>query len=228
MRHNRGFYLTLEGIDGIGKSTQVSLLNKIFLEDSWLKGKVVTNFEPGCSEIGPGVRSLLFDVKQAGVVNLHPVASGLLYLADHIQNQHSKVAPYVAQGYVVVGDRSFIDSQRAYYDGGESDLTYQAHKIIHPECITPDLTILMLLDPEVCLNRAKARGDKKFLAKPWSNVTALTAIEARYRKMAEADKDRFVILELTDAMTQEQIVDQLAETIIHKYYNLTALPFVHD
>src|SRR4051812_31206898 len=135
-------YITLEGIDGIGKSKQIPLLAERFRQK--YPGKnVVTTFEPGSSVLGPQIRSLLFDVKKAGVVNLHPVASGLLYLSDHIQHQHEKVKPTLEAGGIVIQDRSFIDSQRAYYDQGEADKCYVSHPKLHPECLTPDLTVLL-------------------------------------------------------------------------------------
>jgi dTMP kinase len=224
----KGFYVTLEGIDGAGKTTVLPLLAERLKQAVGVFPEVITSFEPGGTDYGQRIRGLLFDVKQAGVKNLHPSASGALYLSDHIQHMSSKIAPALADGNIVVQDRSFIDSQRAYYPSGESDPCYQAHNILHTDCIKPDITFLLNLEPSIALQRALSRGDEKFKAKPWSNVEALTSIAYRYMTYSAREPNRFVVLSLAQDSSPEAIAEAIVSVVVSKYLDKNALQLEHE
>jgi dTMP kinase len=222
---SKGFYVTIEGIDGAGKSTVVPLLAERLKQDGH---DVMTSFEPGGTDYGQRIRGLLFDIKQAGVNNLHPASSGALYLSDHIQHQTSRIIPALEAGKLVLQDRSFIDSQRAYYADGEADACYVAHGILHPDCVKPDVTFLFNLPPAVAFQRAMDRGDDKFKAKPWSNLPAMTEIAYKYLTYASKEPNRFVVITLTKETKPDEIVEAMANMIVQLLVSKTGLKFEHD
>jgi dTMP kinase len=221
----KGLFVSIEGIDGAGKSTLVPLLTQRLQKDISL---ITTSFEPGGTDYGQKIRGLLFDVKQAGVKNLHPSASGALYLSDHIHHQASKILPALNEGHLVIQDRSFMDSQRAYFPEGESDPCYLAHNILHVDCLMPDKTFLLHVPPEVALERATARGDEKFKAKPWSNLESMRLISQRYLTYASKEPDRFLVYKLDGTESPEAVAQTVSAHILAAYFHKTALPFEHD
>ena len=106
-----GLFITLEGIDGVGKSTQAQLLVEYFTE----KGcDVVHTFEPGGTKLGQSIRRMLLDPENQ---QLAPVTEILLYAADRAQHVAEVIQPALAQGKVVVCER-YIDSSVAYQGYG--------------------------------------------------------------------------------------------------------------
>lgn len=154
-RQQHGLFLTFEGLDGSGKSTQIRKLN------AWLEQQgvdfVVTR-QPGGTETGDRIRKLLLDSKSVG---LAPRAELAMMFADRAQAIREVIEPALMAGKVVVCDR-FTDSTEAYQGGGRelgSEVVLELHRLICGS-LMPDLTLLLLPDLATSLKRARRRNDR--------------------------------------------------------------------
>ena len=146
----RGKFITIEGLDGCGKSTQLGKLASV------LRGQgieVVVTREPGGTPAGESMRALLLDSRTSG---LAPMAELALMFASRAQHLHEVILPALAAGRFVLCDR-FTDSTEAYQGGGRKvgvEPVRQLHQLL---CggLQPDLTLLM--DSEVSASVARAR-----------------------------------------------------------------------
>jgi dTMP kinase len=152
-RTPRGKFITFEGLDGCGKTTQLERLASV------LRGEgidVLTTREPGGTEIGERIRAVLLDSRTNG---LDPMAEMALMFASRAQQLDQVIEPALAEGIWVLCDR-FTDSTEAYQGGGRrlgSDAVLQLHAVL---CrgVWPDLTILMDSDVEHSVKRARKRN----------------------------------------------------------------------
>lgn len=150
---HRGKFITFEGLDGVGKSTQVEKLA------ARLRARgldVIITRNPGGTAIGEKLRPVLLSSRTAG---LSPLAEVALMFADRAQHVDEVILPALSKGQWVLCDR-FTDSTEAYQGGGRQlggDLVLQLHKgLCHN--LQPDLTILMLSDPSRSVARARRRN----------------------------------------------------------------------
>jgi dTMP kinase len=149
----RGFFLSFEGLDGSGKSTQMKKLTR------WLESRghhVVETRQPGGTVIGNSIRQLLLDSRTQ---NLAPRAELGLMFSDRAQSIAEVISPALEAGHVVLCDR-FTDSTEAYQGGGRqlgSEVVLQLHQVMCGE-LQPDLTILLLPDFDASLMRARRRN----------------------------------------------------------------------
>lgn len=152
----RGKFITFEGLDGVGKSTQLEKLAR-WLRDHGLD--VITTREPGGTELGQRLRMVLLSSRTAG---LSPLAELALMFADRAQHIEQQILPALQRGQWVLCDR-FTDSSEAYQGGGRelgSEIVLQLHKTLCHN-LKPDLTILMLTDLEHSINRARRRNQEQ-------------------------------------------------------------------
>ncbi len=149
----RGLFITFEGPDGSGKSTQM----RILVERLRNEGRVVTiNQEPGGTGIGQQVRKILLDPENH---DMAPLTELLLMFASRTQAAAETIRPALARGEIVVSDR-FTDSSLAYQGGGREigfDLVLAMHRLALGG-LYPDLTILLDIDLELGLSRARGRN----------------------------------------------------------------------
>lgn len=154
----KGFFLSFEGIDGCGKSTQVRLLQKALER----KGYHVRTFrEPGSSRIGRQVRKILLDPKNTSITRK---TEGTLFMAVECQNVEEILLPALKKGYVVIADR-FYDSSRAFQHSvrGVPMPVLDTLKRILVGPIEPKLTFLMDLPTKLSVERSRKRdrgGDR--------------------------------------------------------------------
>ncbi|MBI6546617.1 MAG: dTMP kinase [Cyanobacteria bacterium NC_groundwater_1444_Ag_S-0.65um_54_12] len=151
---SKGFFITLEGIEGSGKSTQQQLLAKALTE---LGFAVLTTREPGGTALGERIRELLLDPSWL----IAPAAELLLYAADRAQHLAMMVEPALSEGKVVICDRH-ADSLLAYQAFGR-DLPRQLVETANQLATggrAPDLTLLLDLDPVLGLARVETRGNR--------------------------------------------------------------------
>jgi len=146
----RGFFITFEGLDGCGKSTQMEKLAQALRTEGH---DVVTTREPGGTPTGEKIRAVLLD---SGTRQLSPLAELTLMFAARAQHIDELILPALEAGKIVLSDR-FTDSSEAYQGGGRelgSDAVLALHEVL---CggLQPDLTILM--DSEVAASVARAR-----------------------------------------------------------------------
>jgi dTMP kinase len=152
-----GVLITLEGIEGSGKSTQLSLL-KDRLSESGLP--FVCSKEPGGTQLGLELRSLLLTSHPSGE-KWCPSAEMMLFCADRAQHVEAIVKPALQAGRIVVLDR-FEDSTRAYQGAqGIQEETLVLLRQIVLKDLAPDLTLLFDADPEKTLARANARNSSE-------------------------------------------------------------------
>ena len=152
MPDTTGVFISFEGIDGVGKSTQADLMQNYLIA----KGLEVTRtLEPGGSDLGVEIRHLLLHRK--GEVSVRSEA--LLYAADRAHNVASIIRPALAKGHIVISDR-FLDSSVAYQGAGrELDLTEVRNLSLWAvDNLLPDLTVLLDLDAAAASARRGTTG----------------------------------------------------------------------
>ncbi len=152
----RGKFITFEGLDGAGKSTQLKKL-AAYLRQQGVE--VIITREPGGTSLGNRLRAVLLNSRTSG---LSPMAELALMFADRAQDIDEKILPALQSGQWVLCDR-FSDSSEAYQGGGRqlgSEAVHELHKILCHD-LQPDLTILMLSDLSASIARARRRNTAK-------------------------------------------------------------------
>ena len=147
----RGLFISIEGPDGSGKSTQLNNIKRFFQE----KGiETIFTREPGGTVIGERIREILLDKSH---IEMDPMTEAMLYAAARAQHVSQVIKPAIAEGKVVVCDR-FVDSSIAYQGYGRQ--LGDSVEIINSYAVAglmPDITILMKLDPSIGKNRIGSR-----------------------------------------------------------------------
>jgi dTMP kinase len=214
----RGLFITLEGLDGSGKTTQITRLA------AWLKKRghgVLVTREPGGTETGERIRALVLDSHSTA---LAPLAELALMFAARAQAIDEVLSPARAAGQIVLCDR-FTDSTEAYQGGGRelgSAIVLELNRLLCAS-LQPDLTLLLLPSLETSLDRARRRNQRTasengpdesrfeqqqdaFYGRVWR----------KYREIAVREPERVVLIEgdLTIDEVHEQIVEAVAERLI--------------
>lgn len=150
-----GVFITFEGLDGCGKSTQMDLLAAALRERGYV---VLVTREPGGTKLGEDIRTMLLDPSNKG---MNPRAEALLYAAARAHLVQEVVRPALKDGQVVLCDR-YLDSSLAYqgYGRGLGTADILALNIWGTECLLPDLTLYLDLDDSVRSTRLDAVPDR--------------------------------------------------------------------
>ncbi|MFT4219695.1 MAG: dTMP kinase [Microbacterium sp.] len=185
-----GLWVTLEGGDGSGKTTQAALLR------DWLEASgrtVVTTREPGGTDVGRLVRDIVLHHRG----DIAPRAEALLYAADRAHHIETVVGPALDRGEVVVQDR-YLDSSVAYQGAGRVLDPGEVRELSlwATGGVLPDVTVLLDLDP----SRARARLDAD--DKPFDRLEAERdefheRVRAAFLQLAAAEPARFLVLDAT-------------------------------
>ncbi len=160
----RGKFITFEGLDGCGKSTQMEKLAGVLRREGI---DAVTTREPGGTTIGERIRAVLLDSRTAG---LDAYAEMALMFASRAQLIAEVIAPALSSGRWVLCDR-FTDSTEAYQGAGRqlgNEAVLQLHKLLCRD-LWPDLTLLMDCDVSSCVARARRRNKAATLEMPDEN-----------------------------------------------------------
>ncbi|MGB7264088.1 MAG: dTMP kinase [Terracidiphilus sp.] len=214
----RGVFITLEGLDGSGKTTQIKRLA------AWLTRRgmePVVLRQPGGTAIGDRIREVLLDSRSAGVA---PMTEMALMFADRAQAIAEVIQPALDAGKVVVCDR-FTDSTEAYQGGGRelgSQVVLELHRLV---CggLQPDLTLLLLPSFEASLARARHRNNRveaetgKDEGRFESEQDAFfRRVWEKYHEIARREPERVVLIEgdLTIDEVHEQIIESVAERVV--------------
>jgi dTMP kinase len=190
-------FITFEGIDGVGKSTQLNLLETYFQERGY---QVIKTLEPGGTDLGQEIRHLLLHRK--GEVS--PRAEALLYAADRAHHVATKIRPALQDGKVVLADRYF-DSSVAY-QGAARDLDVEEVKNISlwaVDGLIPDLTILLDLDASLAVERRSKTGSEPDRLER-EKVDFFERARAEYLK--RSTEARFLVVDATLAIDEIQAV----------------------
>jgi dTMP kinase len=209
----RGLFITLEGLDGSGKTTQIKRLA------AWMQKRsldpVITR-QPGGTATGDRIRALLLD---SGSTPLAPMTEMALMFADRAQAIAEVIEPTLASGRIVVCDR-FTDSTEAYQGGGRqlgSERVLQLHRLVCGD-LQPDLTLMLLPSLEASLARARNRNERttaqtgqdenrfeqeqgEFFRRVWE----------KYHEIAQRDSNRVVLIE--GNLSIEEVHDQIVEAV---------------
>jgi dTMP kinase len=204
-------FITLEGIEGSGKTTQISRLVELF-EDRGIE--CVTTRQPGGTLIGENIRSILLDPANSG---LAPLAELLLYLADRAQHIHELIRPALKEGKTVVCDRYF-DATLVYQGfarGLSIELIRQLHQLLFDD-LKPDVTLLLDLSPQVGLKRAwqqlnsgeRSGDESRFEGEA---VAFHKKVRAGYLELARLEPERFRIIDA--AQTQDRVFAAISKAV---------------
>ncbi len=189
----RGRFITFEGIDGCGKTTQFRLLGNSLRE----RGReVIETVEPGGTAIGQQIRRILLDPASA---DIQPRTELLLYFASRAQNVDQVIRPALDSGRIVLCDR-FTDSTLVYQGSGRGIDTKVVLDLDRIACrgLKPDITILIDIDLETSLTRAKRRNDR--VGQSESRIDEESAafherVREGYLALARNEPDRFIVID---------------------------------
>jgi dTMP kinase len=194
---SRGLFISLEGIDGVGKSTQSDLLEEYLRE---LGQPVLRTFEPGGTALGQEIRHLLLHRKG----DVAPRSEALLYAADRAHHVATKVRPALERGEAVITDR-YLDSSVAYQGVGR-ELNAEDVRTISMfavENLLPDLTILLDLEAGAAMaRRSKTGAEPDRLER--EKVEFFEAVRQAYLAMAKAEPQRWLIVDASQTVDQMQ------------------------
>ena len=195
----RGRFVTFEGIDGAGKSTQIAFV------DDWLRSRgvdVLLTREPGGTPIGETLREMILHRP------MQPRTETLLMFAARCEHVLTVIEPALAAGRWVLCDR-FTDATYAYQSGGrglpEADVA-TLERWVHPG-LQPDLTFLFDLEPEIAAVRlARAQRSDRFEAE---QRDFFTRVREHYLARARAQPRRFLVVDTSQdkPVVQEQLID---------------------
>jgi dTMP kinase len=186
-----GLFLTFEGGDGAGKTTQAALL------EQWLRHaghEVVRTREPGGTDVGVRIRDIVLHHRG----HIAPRAEALLYAADRAHHVETVVQPAIARGDVVIQDR-YLDSSVAYQGAGrvlDADDVREL-SLWATGGLLPDLTVLLDLDPAAARARLDA-ADKPFDRLEAEKNEFHERVRAAFLALAAAEPDRFLVLDATE------------------------------
>ena len=215
----RGLFITLEGLDGSGKTTQIKRLA------TWMQRRglapVVTR-QPGGTATGDRIRALLLD---SGSTSLAPMTEMALMFADRAQAIAEIIEPALAAGKVVLCDR-FTDSTEAYQGGGRqlgSERVLDLHRLVCGN-LQPDLTLLLLPPLESSLAPGPQSADACTVAQTGKDENRFEQeqgeffkrVREKYREIARREANRVVLIEgnLSVDEVHEQIVEAVSERLI--------------
>lgn len=204
----RGKFITFEGIEGVGKSTNISHLVEAIKDAGYA---VVVTREPGGTPMAERIRDL---VASHGDEAMPDVAELLLVFAARSLHVNNVIRPALEAGTWVVCDR-FTDSSRAYQGGGRglpaSDIDLLADWV-HGD-VTPDLTILLDAPVQIGMQRAGKRSDPDRFESEQSEF--FERVRETYLRLAESDPDRFVVVDATQPLeTVKAAIDAVAGLLL--------------
>jgi dTMP kinase len=204
-----GLFVTFEGGDGAGKTTQAALLQE------WLSeaGRtVVRTREPGGTEVGVLVRDIVLHHRG----EVAPRAEALLYAADRAHHVETVVRPALARGEVVIQDR-YLDSSVAYQGAGRVLGSEEVRELSlwATGGLLPDVTVLLDLDPSVARVRLDA-DDKPYDRLEAEKSAFHERVRAEFLALAAAEPERFLVLDAT------RPVDELAAAVRERVHGALA------
>ena len=213
-----GFFITFEGVEGCGKSTQILRLRD-YLEQAG--HELLLTREPGGTPIAEAIRKVLLDPQNEAMSVRTEL---LLYEAARAQHVHEKIRPALDAGKIVLCDR-FTDSSEAYQGGGRelgSAMVLNLHRLVCGE-VWPDLTILLLPGFEPSLKRARRRNkrEEKQTGKNEGRFEAeqdafFRRVWEKYREIAAREPGRVALIEGDLGIDEvfEQVVEIVSERLV--------------
>jgi dTMP kinase len=205
---NNKRFISFEGLDYSGKSTQITLLRD-FLEKNGYQ--VYTMREPGGTSISEKIREILLDKKNSNMTERCEI---FLYSAARVQLVQERILPLLNEGYFVVADR-FVDSTTAYQGYGRQ-LDLQMVQSINQAAtfgLLPSVTFYLRLLPEQMSERVPNSGRSPDRLET-AGMEFYRRVFQGYEKLAENNPQRFVVIDATQSI--EHIHQQIVETVKKK------------
>ncbi len=205
-------FITLEGIEGSGKTTQMHQMSAYFESRGH---SCVSTREPGGTAIGEKIRAILLDPASKALV---PTAELLLYMADRAQHIHSLIKPCLAEGKVVLCDRYFDATvvYQGFARGLDTGFICDLHRLIL-EDLKPDITFLLDLAPRIGLARAWRQLDIGTRSETESRFEEETIsfhekVRAGYLELARRQPERIRVVDGSrdEKQVQKDIRDALS------------------
>lgn len=200
-----GSFITFEGIDGSGKSTQLRMLASVLR----IQGlEVVTTREPGGTSLGKRLRAALLDAHE----QVDPLAELLLFAADRAHHVRTLLRPALETNHVVLSDR-YADATRAYQGAGRNFTPELINQVIEiaTEGLQPDLTLIFDLSVAECVARTRRRSNGLNKADRIDSEDAgfHTRVRQAYLQIAEDEPERVRLVDATGSIeeTHERVLE---------------------
>lgn len=196
----QGKFITFEGTEGAGKTTQVNLLCE-YLKD---KGcKFIISREPGGTKIGEAIRCILADPENK---KMNALTEFLLFSASRSQHIKELIEPHLKKGYIVISDR-FADASFAYQGYGRGLNLELIDKITKKATynIKPDITIYLDLDPKKGFTRVKRRNiaaSSKLDRIEQEKTKFFSLVRKGYLKLQKLEPKRFKIIDASESVEE--------------------------
>jgi len=227
-----GLFITFEGLDGSGKTTQLKHLAAALEAGG---NRVVTLRQPGGTPLGDRIRSILLDSRsESDLGAIAPEAEMALMFADRAQSLRQVILPALAEGAIVLCDR-YTDSSEAYQGAGRnlgSDRILAMHRAVCNN-VQPDLTILLLPPLAASLRRARRRNDRH-VQQAGTDENRFeregdefyTRVYEQYREIARRDESRVSVF--AEDASIAAIAQRILEVVQLKLTNIAASPTASD
>lgn len=201
-RLGAGFFIAIEGGDGSGKTTQIKRISRALADDGY---HVESTREPGGTELGTKIRSVLFDSDRPSTRT-----EALLFAADRAHHVASLVDPNLDEGNIVITDR-YIDSTIAYQAAGRNfdEKTILALSRWATQGLVPHLTIVLDIEPEAAAERMGKRGQSNYLDE--ENQQFHQRVRQTYLSRAHKEPDRYVVLDAS--VGADELTERILEAI---------------
>jgi dTMP kinase len=208
-----GTFITFEGIDGSGKSTQLRLLNNFLRANGW---KPLVTREPGGTPVGLRLRAALLDATE----EVDPLTELLVFAADRAQHVRRVIRPALATGKIVISDR-YADATVAYQGAGRGFPRQLIAEIVQlaTEGLKPDLTVLFDVGIEESTSRTTRRSSGKSSANKAGrdrldieNAEFHSRVREAYLQIASAEPDRVKVVDASGPVEQTQ--ERVKELVI--------------
>jgi len=208
---NRGRFITVEGIEGVGKSSNIAVLVE-HIEQAGID--VLTTREPGGTPVAEDIRKLL---KDHGDEPIPEIAELLMMFAARALNVNNVIRPALEAGQWVISDR-FTDSSRAYQGGGRGlpmETIDSLADWVHADT-WPDVTILLDAPVAVGMSRANSRGEPDRIEREKHDF--FQRVRDCYLDIARREPERFVVLDATRSLSEVRAdVGRLAQQLISDF-----------
>lgn len=206
-----GMFISFEGGEGAGKSTQIAVVKEYFLKR---KQQVLLTIEPGGTELGKVIRQALLHGE-----NMSPRAEALLYAADRAHHVETLVRPAIANGMVVLTDR-YLDSSVAYQGAARNLGTQEVRtlSIWATKELLPDLTFLIDLDPQLGFSRRAGTSLDRLESE---SIDFHQKVRTKFLEIAAAEPHRIKVIDASRSLTEVSaaIIDHI-ETYLNANENV--------
>jgi dTMP kinase len=217
-----GILITLEGIDGSGKTTALQIFSRE-LVDAFPKRHFVFTAEPTSSQAGEVLRRVHLSRRHASetheVCRVRRMEEMLLFMADHANHLAETVIPALSEGSVVISDR-YADSTAAYQGVTLREIVRDPvawiRDLYRPWNIVPDRTLLFTLDPALAFKRIMSRTGSGSVVEKFEREAFLREVDFIFRLLAKSEPERFVLIDASRGI--EEVAGDALKVIVDLIY----------